>query len=72
MEARCDVSRRSVQRILAEPVPTLDEVRADRLFRCSAAWPADDAMVARVRALLEEDHRNAHIRVIEGFRRAKE
>ena len=74
ISARCDVPLRSVQRILAEPVPTLDEVRADMRSdapRLGRPAKADAAMVARVRALLEDD-RNAHISAIEVLRRAKE
>ncbi len=74
ISARCDVPLRSVQRILAGPLPTLAEVRADRLAdgpRLGRPAKADDAMVARVRALLEDD-RNAHISAIEVLRRAKE
>ena len=46
ISARCDVPHRSVQRMLAEPVPTLAEVRAD-VPRLGRPAKADDAMAAR-------------------------
>lgn len=70
--ARTDISVRSVERILAETAPTLEEVvegvRSDakRLGRPSKA---DDAVVERVRALLAEDN---EMMATEVLRRARE
>jgi transposase len=52
------IGLRSVERILSEPVPTLSEIAAnDRLGAPRRGRPpkADEAIVERVRALLEED-----------------
>lgn len=70
--ARTDISIRSVERILAETVPTLDEVVAGTQAdakRLGRPPKADEALVERVRALLAED---GAMMATEVLRRARE
>jgi transposase len=68
------VPLRTVQRILAEPAPTVDEViagqQADR-SRLGRPRKADDAMVERIRLLLA-DEKSAGLSAIEVLRRARQ
>lgn len=70
--ARTDISIRSVERILAETAPTVEEVvegvRSDAK-RLGRPPKADDALVERVRALLAED---GDMMATEVLRRARE
>lgn len=55
---KCRVSLRSVERILSEPLPTLGEVAANQhqgATRRGRPPKADEATIARVRKLLEDD-----------------
>ena len=64
---------RSIQRIVAEPEPTLEELRAGAQAgrpRLGRPRKADEAMVERIRLLLN-DPRNAHISAMEVHRRAR-
>lgn len=70
----CGVGLRSVVPVLAESVPTRDEVVADERAGASRRGrpsKADDAMIARIRLLLE-DPSNGRITAIEVLRRATE
>ena len=68
----CDVSLRSVERILTEPVPTRDEIVADlhdHVARHGRPSKADPAMLERIRLLLESEPR---VPATEVLRRARE
>jgi len=73
ISAICGVPIRSVQRIVAEAVPTREEVVAGELrdaARRGRPPKADAAMVERIRLLLA-DEKNAHLNAMEVLRRAK-
>jgi transposase len=68
---KCRVSRRSVERILSEPVPTLPEVATHQrqsALRRGRPPKADLAIVEQVRALLAEDR---SMRATEVLRRSR-
>jgi transposase len=69
---KCDISQRSVERILTEPPPTRDEIVAevrDRALRPGRPPKADDTMVDRIRLLLKSEPR---LPATEVLRRARE
>lgn len=73
ISAICGVPIRSVQRIVAEPVPTREQVIAGELQdapRRGRPPKADAATIERIRAIFA-DEKNAHINATEVLRRAK-
>lgn len=73
ISAICGVPIRSVQRIVAEAVPSREEVIAGEVRdapRRGRPPKADAAMVERIRSLLA-DEKNAHLNAMEVLRRAK-
>jgi transposase len=64
---KCDIGVRSVQRVLAEPEPTREEVIAEcreDAARMGRPPKADGAMIERIRALLEEKPKLPAIEVL--------